>query len=133
MASKKLPAKPTMAEAFNAAQGPAVARPYGKTSGSGQGPAVARPDAEDARKAARKKEGTTSKKTVENQYNPDQSVTVFGKSLPKSAVSRSEKLRPKRKSESELEWAYNVAKEEISPAVKAVGKGIKSIKKKLGK
>jgi hypothetical protein len=41
MASKKLPAKPTMAQAFNAAQGPAVARPNGK--GNGQGPAVARP------------------------------------------------------------------------------------------
>jgi len=41
MASKKLPAKPTMAQAFNAAQGPAVARPSGR--GNGQGPAVARP------------------------------------------------------------------------------------------
>ena len=41
MASKKLPAKPTMAQAFNAAQGPAVARPNGR--GNGQGPAVARP------------------------------------------------------------------------------------------
>jgi len=28
MASKKLPAKPTMREAFNAAQGPATERPY---------------------------------------------------------------------------------------------------------
>jgi len=41
MASKKLPAKPTMAQAFQAAQGPAVARPSGR--GNGQGPAVARP------------------------------------------------------------------------------------------
>jgi hypothetical protein len=41
MASKKLPAKPTMAQAFQAAQGPAVARPNGR--GNGQGPAVARP------------------------------------------------------------------------------------------
>lgn len=43
MASKKLSKKPTMAEAFEAAQGPAVARPYGKKVASGQGPAVARP------------------------------------------------------------------------------------------
>lgn len=42
MASKKGSKKMTMAQAFNAAQGPAVARPYGKTSGSGQGPAVGR-------------------------------------------------------------------------------------------
>jgi len=41
MASKKLAAKPTMAQAFQAAQGPAVARPNGR--GNGQGPAVARP------------------------------------------------------------------------------------------
>jgi hypothetical protein len=41
MASKKLSAKPTMREAFQAAQGPAVARRDG--SGNGQGPAVARP------------------------------------------------------------------------------------------
>ena len=41
MANKKLSAKPTMREAFQAAQGPAVARRDG--SGNGQGPAVARP------------------------------------------------------------------------------------------
>ena len=41
MASSKLPAKPTMRQAFQAAQGPAVARPSGR--GNGQGPAVARP------------------------------------------------------------------------------------------
>lgn len=50
MASKKLPAKPTMRQAFQAAQGPAVARPNGR--GNGQGPAVARPvdrdDSEDS-------------------------------------------------------------------------------------
>jgi hypothetical protein len=134
MASKKLPAKPTMAQAFNAAQGPAVARPNGK--GNGQGPAVARPNstnAEDTRKASRKEEGTASKKTVENQFNKDQNITVFGKKLPQGVAGRSEKIRPKRKSESEPEWLYNVTKEEISTGIKAVGKGIKSIKKKMGK
>jgi hypothetical protein len=147
MASKKLPAKPTMAQAFNAAQGAVVNRPSAKKA-SGQGPAVNRPKglippppyantvmapAEDARKASRKKEGTASKKTVENQFNKDQSITVFGKKLPKGVLSRPEKVRPKRKSESELEWMYNVTKEDFSEGVKAVGKGIKSIKKKLGK
>lgn len=34
MASKKGSKKMTMTQAFNAAQGPAVARPYGKTKGS---------------------------------------------------------------------------------------------------
>ena len=47
MASKK---KMTMKEAFNAAQGPAVARPYGKKMGSGQGPAVARPYGKSVKK-----------------------------------------------------------------------------------
>jgi hypothetical protein len=46
MASKKLPAKPTMRQAFQAAQGPAVARPNGR--GNGQGPAVGRPYSEDS-------------------------------------------------------------------------------------
>jgi hypothetical protein len=47
MASKKLSAKPTMREAFQAAQGPAVTRPNGR--GNGQGPAVARSvDREDS-------------------------------------------------------------------------------------
>jgi hypothetical protein len=51
MASKKkLPAKPTMKEAFNAAQGPAVGRPYGKKTSSGQGPAVARPYGKSVKK-----------------------------------------------------------------------------------
>jgi hypothetical protein len=46
----KKSAKPTMAQAFNAAQGAAVARPNGK--GNGQGPAVARPyDMEDSDKS----------------------------------------------------------------------------------
>jgi hypothetical protein len=36
MKAKKSAKKPTMAEAFNAAQGPAVARPYGKKMGSGK-------------------------------------------------------------------------------------------------
>jgi hypothetical protein len=45
MASKKLSAKPTMREAFQAAQGPAVARPNGR--GNGQGPAVNRKDSDD--------------------------------------------------------------------------------------
>ena len=35
-AKKKMSAKPTMKEAFDAAQGPAVARPYGKKMGSGK-------------------------------------------------------------------------------------------------
>lgn len=47
MASKK---KMTMKEAFDAAQGPAVARPYGKKMGSGQGPAVARPYGKSVKK-----------------------------------------------------------------------------------
>lgn len=38
-----LPAKPTMAQAFQAAQGPAVARPTAGSSSTGQGAAVARP------------------------------------------------------------------------------------------
>lgn len=47
MASKKLSANPTMREAFQAAQGPAVARRNGR--GNGQGPAVARSvDREDS-------------------------------------------------------------------------------------
>jgi len=51
MASKKkMSAKPTVREAFNAAQGPAVARPYGKKMASGQGPAVARPYGKSAKK-----------------------------------------------------------------------------------
>jgi len=51
MASKKkMSAKPTMKEAFDAAQGPAVARPYGKKMGSGQGPAVARPYGKSVKK-----------------------------------------------------------------------------------
>jgi hypothetical protein len=103
MASKKLPIKPTVAQAFKAAQ-----------------------SGEDTRKAARKTEGTSSKKVIDNQYNPNQKVTVMGKSLPSPAISRSPKMRPKKKNETELEWIVNTTKEDIS-------KGIKAVKKKFGK
>jgi hypothetical protein len=58
MASKKLSAKPTMREAFKAAQGPAVARPNGR--GNGQGPAVNRKDKEDSDDNMSPPTGTTS-------------------------------------------------------------------------
>ena len=58
MASKKLSAKPTMREAFQAAQGPAVARRNGR--GNGQGPAVNRKDREDSDDRMSPPTGTTS-------------------------------------------------------------------------
>ena len=58
MASKKLSAKPTMREAFQAAQGPAVARRNGR--GNGQGPAVNRKDKEDSDDNMSPPTGTTS-------------------------------------------------------------------------
>ena len=80
--------------------------------------------AEDRRKQARKKEGTASTKTVSRQFNKDQNITVFGKKVPKALADRSNKTRPKRYNETELEWMFNTTKESI-------GKGAKAVKKKL--
>lgn len=80
--------------------------------------------AEDRRKQMRKKEGTASTKTVSRQFNKDQNITVFGKKIPKAVADRSNKLRPKRNNETELEWMVNTTKESI-------GKGVKTVKKKL--
>lgn len=79
--------------------------------------------AEDRRKQMRKKEKTASAKTVSRQFNKDQRTTVFGKKLP-STFARAKGVRPKRYSESELEWMWNTLKEDV-------GKDIKLAKKKL--
>ena len=97
---------------------------------------VAKLSPEDKRKQARKKEGTASARTVSRQFNKDQSVTVFGKKIPKSTFAREGQVgsspRPKRYNESELEWLVNSTKEDLSKGVNKLYRGAKKAKKKLG-
>lgn len=56
------------------------------------------------------------------EQDPDQRVTIGRTRVPKGILERSPKVRPKRKDESEIEWVWNTAKEDVGRAVRGVKK-----------